>query len=130
MLSTDIKAPDANSALAIEEHQKSAKPFASALRESRAGTLDLKNEPMDIDSARAFMSSLKIDPMSPSVGAASMIEPEHFIENPFAEPEEKENAVTQDARKKRPLPMASTLSLIHISEPTRQCCTSRMPSSA
>ena len=37
-----------------------------------------------------------------------MIEPEHFIENPFAEPEEKENAVTQDARKKRPLPMAST----------------------
>lgn len=108
MLSTDIKAPDANSALAIEEHQKSAKPFASALRESRAGTLDLKNEPMDIDSARAFMSSLKIDPMSPSVGAASMIEPEHFIENPFAEPKEKENAVTQDARKKRPLPMAST----------------------
>ena len=29
-----------------------------------------------------------------------------------------------------PLRQCSALSLIHISEPTRQCCTSRMPSSA
>ena len=33
---------------------------------------------------------------------------------------------THDAR----VPLVSNLSLIHISEPTRQCCTSRMPSSA
>ena len=42
--------------------------------------------------------------------------PEQPTETPAAEPDKGD---TYDA-----------LSLIHISEPTRQCCTSRMPSSA
>ena len=55
------------------------------------------------------MSDTKPEPISPSVGATSMIEPEHIIENPFAEPEDKENLDKKLANKTRSLPM-STLS--------------------
>ena len=50
--------------------------------------------PLDLETAKAIVSATpQPDPISPSVGAASMIEPQVLIENPFSEPSEKNEDV-------------------------------------
>ena len=50
--------------------------------------------PLDLETAKAIVSATpQPDPISPSVGAASMIEPQVLIENPFSEPSEKNENV-------------------------------------
>jgi len=74
---------------ATSKHASKTPELSSAsIRESRSVSTELDNAPLDLDTAKAILSNApRPDPISPSVGAASMIEPEHIIENPFAEPE-------------------------------------------
>ena len=92
-----------------QRQASSTKSTEQAIHEARKKDSDVLNEPVDYDTAKSIMSDTKPEPISPSVGATSMIEPEHIIENPFAEPEDKENLDKKLANKTRSLPM-STLS--------------------
>lgn len=102
---------DASSAhtTTTQRQASSTKSTEQAIHEARKKDSDVLNEPVDYDTAKSIMSDTKPEPISPSVGATSMIEPEHIIENPFAEPEDKENLDKKLANKTRSLPM-STLS--------------------
>ena len=100
---------DASSAhtTTTQRQASSTKSTEQAIHEARKKDSDVLNEPVDYDTAKSIMSDTKPEPISPSVGATSMIEPEHIIENPFAEPEDKENLDKKLANKTRSLPMST-----------------------
>lgn len=84
------------------ERRSAAEPGLSsaAIRKSQAteSVLD-PNEPLDLEMAKAIVASApRPDPMPPSVGAESMLEPKMFIQNPFSEekvPQSDVDAITK-----------------------------------
>ena len=96
---------DASSADTMRENQESniSELSSASIRESRSEPTEQDNAPLDVDTAKAILSNApRPDPISPSVGAASMIEPEQIIENPFAEPKKHDRSdprVTEKANK-------------------------------
>lgn len=97
--------PDASAARGADSSMPPVAEMSSAsIREQRQPPkLDPSEEPLDLEQAKEIVAAAPPpEPLPPSVGATSMIEPQVTIENPFAEPSKKEGLPSPTKPKKGP----------------------------